>query len=104
MDIVTALSGGGPAYLFAIMEAMTDAAVLLGMDRPTARELTVQTLKSAAAMAENRGASFSDLKDMITSPGGTTIAGMRALEKAGVRGTMMDVISAAANRSKELGA
>jgi pyrroline-5-carboxylate reductase len=86
------------------MEAMTDAAVMMGMDRHTAKALTIQTFRSAAEMAERSTISFSDLKDMITSPGGTTIAGIRVLEKAGLRGTVMDVIEAAAKRSAELGA
>ncbi len=101
MNTVTALSGSGPGYLFAIMEAMTDGAVRMGLDRATARELTVQTFLGAAAMAAE-GKSFSELKDGITSPGGTTIAGLQVLERAGVRGAMMDVIQAATERGDEL--
>jgi pyrroline-5-carboxylate reductase len=104
MDAVTALSGSGPGYLFAIMEAMTDAAVRMGMDRVTARHLTVQTVQGAAAMAADGDESFSELKDRITSPGGTTIAGLHVLERAGLRGTIMDVIEAATRRGDDLGA
>jgi pyrroline-5-carboxylate reductase len=101
MNVVTALSGSGPGYLFIMMEAFTDAAVCMGMDRPTARALTVQTFLGAAAMAQS-GASFSELKDRITSPGGTTIAGLKVMEKAGLRGILMDVVEAATKRGAEL--
>ncbi len=103
MNVATALSGSGPGYLFAIMEAMTDAAVRMGMDRPTARDLTVRTVQGAAAMAATENTSFSELKDRITSPGGTTIAGLHVLERAGLRGIIMDVIEAATRRGEELG-
>ena len=102
MNVVTALSGSGPGYLFPIMEALTDAAVLMGLDRPTARALTVQTFLGSAIMAGTQGASFSELKDRITSPGGTTIAGLHALEKAGLRGILMDAVQAATQRGEEL--
>lgn len=104
MNVVTAISGSGPAYFFIIMEAMSDAGTLLGMDRAEARALVVQTLKSAAAMAEKSDAPFSELKDMITSPGGTTIAGLAAMEKRGIRGVMMDGVIASKERADELGA
>lgn len=102
LNAVTALSGSGPGYLFAIMEAMVDGGVLLGLDRATARRLTVQTVAGAAAMAAEGGSAFSDLKDRITSPGGTTIAGLQVLERAGVRGILMDAIQAACIRGEEL--
>jgi pyrroline-5-carboxylate reductase len=102
MNVVTALSGSGPGYLFPMMEALTDAAVLMGMDRPTARALTVQTFLGSAIMASTSGASFSELKDRITSPGGTTITGLHALEKAGLRGILMDAVQAATRRGEEL--
>ncbi len=101
MNVVTALSGSGPGYLFAIMEAFVDGAVCMGMDRPTARALTIQTFLGAASMAES-GAQFSELKDRITSPGGTTIAGMKVLERAGLRGILMEVVEAATKRGVEL--
>lgn len=101
MNVVTALSGSGPGYLFPMMEAFTDGAVLMGLDRPTARALTVETFLGAAIMAA-RGDSFSELKDRITSPGGTTIAGLQVMEQAGLRGILMDVIEAATRRAEEL--
>ncbi len=102
MNVVTAISGSGPGYLFALMEAMTDGGVLMGLDRPTARELTVRTFAGAAALAAADTTSFSELKDRVTSPGGTTIAGLQALEEAGMRGALMDVIEAATKRGDEL--
>jgi pyrroline-5-carboxylate reductase len=102
MNVVTALSGSGPGYLFPIMEALTDAAVLMGMDRPTARALTIQTFVGSALMAGAGDASFSELKDRITSPAGTTIAGLHVLEKAGIRGILMDAVQAATRRGDEL--
>jgi pyrroline-5-carboxylate reductase len=102
MNVVTALSASGPAYLFVIMEALIDGAVLMGMDRPTARELAVQMVLGAATMAAQEKAPFDELKARITSPGGTTIAGLRALERAGLRGTLMDVIEAATKQGEVL--
>lgn len=102
MNAVTALSASGLGYLFVIMEALTDGAVLMGMDRPTARSLTVQTVLGAATMAAAEGAPFSELKDRITSPGGTTIAGLRILERSGLRGSIMECIAAATRRGEEL--
>lgn len=102
MHAVTALSGSGPGYLFVIMEAMTDGAVLMGMDRPTARRLAVQTVLGAAIMAQSEDAAFSDLKDRITSPGGTTIAGLQVMEQGGIRGILMDAIEAATRRGEAL--
>jgi pyrroline-5-carboxylate reductase len=102
MNVVTALSGSGPGYLFPMMEALTDAAVLMGMDRPTARALTVQTFVGSAIMAGLGDASFSELKDRITSPAGTTITGLHVLEKAGLRGILMDAVQAATRRGEEL--
>jgi pyrroline-5-carboxylate reductase len=102
MNVVTALSASGPGYLFAIMEALTDGAVRMGMDRGTARELAVTMVKGSAAMAEAENVPFSELKDRITSPGGTTMAGLQVLERAGLRGTIMDVIEAATKRGDEL--
>jgi pyrroline-5-carboxylate reductase len=101
LNAVTALSGGGPGYLFVVMEAMSDAGVLLGLPRNVARKLTVQTFSGAATMAA-QAKSFSDLKDMITSPGGTTISGLKIMERAGTRGVFMETIAAAARRADEL--
>ncbi len=102
MNVVTALSGSGPGYLFPIMEALTDGAVLMGLDRPTARALAVQTFKGAAIMALSENEPFSSLKDRITSSGGTTIAGLKVLEQSGLRGVLMDTIRAATLRAEEL--
>ncbi len=101
MNAVTGLSGSGPGYLFPIMEAFTDAGVLMGLDRPTARSLTIWTILGSAIMAQS-GESFSDLKAKITSPGGTTIAGLQVLEGSGLRGIIMDVVEAAVRKSSEL--
>jgi len=101
MNVVTALSSSGLAYLFVIMEALTDAAVRMGMDRRTARELTVQTVTGAASMAEENVA-FSELKDRITSPGGTTMAALHVIEQSGLRGILMDAVEAATLRGEEL--
>lgn len=102
MNTVTALSASGPGYVFIMMEALTDGAVLMGMDRPTARKLAVQMVLGAAIMAQKEDAPFSDLKDRITSPGGTTIAGLQAMERGGIRGILMDTIQAATRRGEEL--
>ncbi len=102
MNAVTALSGSGPGYLFIIMEALTDGGVLMGLDRPTARALAVQTVLGAATMAASGNIPFSELKDRITSPGGTTIAGLQVLESGGLRGLIMDAIEAATLRAEEL--
>ncbi|MGO9571604.1 MAG: pyrroline-5-carboxylate reductase family protein, partial [Desulfomonilaceae bacterium] len=102
MNVVTALSGSGPGYLFPIMEALTDGAVLMGLDRPTARALAGQTFMGAAIMALSGNEAFSDLKDRITSPGGTTIAGLQVMEQGGLRGILMDTVQAAVCRAEEL--
>jgi pyrroline-5-carboxylate reductase len=102
MNAVTALSGSGPGYLFAIMEALSDGGVLGGLSREVARSLTVQTVMGAATMALDQKMSFSQLKDLITSPAGTTISGLKVLERSGVRGILMDTVEAARKRADEL--
>ncbi len=102
MNVVTALSGSGPGYIFAMMEAFTDGAVRMGLDRPTARDLTIQTFAGAAAMAAQGNVPFSELKDRITSPGGTTIVGLQVMERSGLRGILMDAVEAATRRGEEL--
>jgi pyrroline-5-carboxylate reductase len=102
MNVVTALSGSGPGYLFPIMEALTDGAVLMGLDRPTARALAVHTFIGTAVMALSGNEGFSDLKARITSPAGTTIAGLQVMERAGLRGILMDAVQAATRRAEEL--
>jgi pyrroline-5-carboxylate reductase len=102
INVVTALASSGLAYLFVIMEALTDGGVLMGLDRGAARELVVQTVEGAAEMAAAGQVPFSELKDRITSPAGTTIAGLQVMERAGLRGALMDTIQAATRRAEEL--
>ena len=103
-DAVTALSGSGPAYFFYLVEAMTDAGVLLGVPRGTAKDLVVQAAMGAATMLrdgpENHPAL---LREAVTSPAGTTAAGIRELDKHGVRAALTDAVEAARDRSAELG-
>jgi len=102
IDAVTGLSGSGPAYVFLVAEAMIDAGVLVGLTRPVATELAVQTLRGAAELLAT-GTPAAELRANVTSPGGTTAAGLRALESAGVRAAFADAVVAAATRSSELG-
>ena len=103
LDAVTGLSGSGPAYIFLIIEAMTDAGVKVGLSREIAQLLSVQTLLGAAHMLLETGEHPARLKDQVTSPGGTTIAGLHTLEAGGLRTTLMDAVEAATLRSRELG-
>ena len=102
MDAVTGLSGSGPAYVFLIIEALTDAGVQLGIARKEASLLAAQTVYGAAKMLLETGKSPGELKDMVTTPGGTTAAGLRMLEKGNFRSTIIDAVEAAARRSREL--
>lgn len=104
LDAVTGLSGSGPAFIYLLIEAMSDAGVRLGLPRTTALQLAAQTVKGAAEMVLATGEHPAALKDKVTSPGGTTIAGLHRLEQAGFRGAIMDAICVAAERSRELGA
>ncbi|MDE0205304.1 MAG: pyrroline-5-carboxylate reductase [Candidatus Tectomicrobia bacterium] len=103
MDAVTGLSGSGPAYVFALIEGLSDGGVLMGLDRPTATMLAAQTVLGAARMVLETGRHPGELKDMVTSPAGTTIAGMEALEEGGLRGLMMTAVRRATERSEQLG-
>ena len=103
MDAVTGLSGSGPAYVLLAIEAMIDAGVLMGLPRPTARELVVQTFLGTASLLDQSGKHPGELKDMITSPAGTTIHGLQILESYSVRAALMDAVQAATRRSEELG-
>ncbi|MCZ7392231.1 MAG: pyrroline-5-carboxylate reductase [Candidatus Methanoperedens sp.] len=103
MDAVTGLSGSGPAYIFTIIEALADGGVHEGLDRKTSKLLAAQTVLGAAKMVLENGSHTAELKDMVTSPGGTTSRGLRVMEERGVRIAMMDAVIAACERSKELG-
>jgi pyrroline-5-carboxylate reductase len=103
LDAVTALSGSGPAYFFFLVEAMIDAGILLGLPRTLAAELIVQTAIGSAVMLRDSGEHPVQLREAVTSPGGTTIAAIRELEVHGVRAALLAAIEAAARRSRELG-
>lgn len=102
-DAVTAVSGSGPAYLFLVAEAMTDAAVTLGLPRDVARELVTQTLFGSATLLQESGEHPTLLREQVTSPGGTTAAALAALEAGGLRTAFADALTAARDRSVELG-
>ena len=103
MDAVTGLSGSGPAYIYLVIEALSDAGVRAGLPRDLSLDLAVQTVVGAAAMVETTKTHPAALKDKVTTPAGTTISGLHVLERAGVRVAFMDAVMAAAQRSKELG-
>ncbi len=104
LDAVTALSGSGPAYFFYLVEAMIDAGILLGLPRTLASELVVQSAIGSAVMLRDSGEHPVQLREAVTSPGGTTIAAIRELEVHGVRAALLAAIEAACLRSRELGA
>lgn len=101
-DAVTAISGSGPAYIFYVVEAMIEAGVLLGLPRDTATELVVQTLYGAATMIRETGDHPTVLREQVSSPGGTSVAALRALEDHKVRAAFLTAMEAAAVRSREL--
>jgi len=103
IDAVTGLSGSGPAYVFLILEALGDAGVREGLPRDAAYQLAFQTVLGAAKLAIESGEDPGVLKDRVSSPGGTTIAGLEKLESAGVREAIYDAVAAATARSRELG-
>ncbi len=103
LDAVTGLSGSGPAYIFLIIEALADAGVKVGLSRDIALELAAQTLLGSAHMLLETGEHPGRLKDQVTSPGGTAIAGLHTLEAGGLRTTLINAVEAATRRAKELG-
>jgi pyrroline-5-carboxylate reductase len=103
MDAITGLSGSGPAYIFIIVDALADAGVKMGLSRKDAQFLAAQTVLGAAKMLMETREHPGQLKDRVTSPGGTAIAGIHTLEKGGLRTTLINAVEAATQRSKELG-
>jgi pyrroline-5-carboxylate reductase len=102
LDAITATSGSGPAYFFLLAEAMIEACILLGLSRDVATDLIIQTMLGSAKMLRDTGKHPVELREMVTSPGGTTIAAIRHLEEAGVRAAFLNAIDAARQRSAEL--
>jgi pyrroline-5-carboxylate reductase len=104
MDAVTAVSGSGPAYFALLAEAMIEAGLLLGLSREVSTQLVVQTMLGTAKVMRDEGMHPVELREAVTSPGGTTIAAIHELESAGVRAAMLNAIQAAMQRSRELAA
>jgi pyrroline-5-carboxylate reductase len=103
IDMATAVSGSGPAYIFLMIEALVDAAVHIGMSRDMASELVLQTVLGSARIAEVSGKHPAELRNMVTSPGGTTAAGLLRLEEGGLRAILAQAIIATYEKAKELG-
>ncbi len=104
LDVVTGLSGSGPAYVYLVIEALSDAGVLMGLPRDLSLKLAAQTVAGAAQMVVQTGRHPAALRDEVTSPGGTTVAGLEALEAGAVRSAFLSAVRAATERARELGA
>ncbi len=103
LDAVTGLSGSGPAFVYMVIEALTDGGVKMGLPRDVSTTLAAQTAFGAAKMVLEAGMHIGELKDFVTSPGGTTIEGIHALEKGGIRNALINAVEAATKKSKRLG-
>ncbi len=103
MDAVTALSGSGPGYVAVVIEALADGGVAAGLARPVALQLALKTVQGTAELLQTTGMHPAELKDRVTSPGGTTIAGIAQLEQQGLRSALIEAVRAAYRRSRELG-
>ena len=103
IDTACGLSGAGPAYVYIIIEALADGGVFKGLPRTTAKRLAAQTVYGAAKMVIETGTHPDELKDMVCSPGGNTIVGVKALEEHGVRGALIDAVGRATEKAQELG-
>ncbi|MCP4000275.1 MAG: pyrroline-5-carboxylate reductase, partial [Gammaproteobacteria bacterium] len=103
LDAVTGLSGSGPAFIYMVIEALTDGGVKMGLPRDVSTQLAAQTAFGAAKMVLEAGMHIGELKDSVTSPGGTTIEGLHALEKGGVRDALINAVEVATKKSKRLG-
>lgn len=103
LDAVTGLSGSGPAYVFLVAEALIDAGVAVGLPRPVSESLAIQTLLGSARLLAESGDKAESLRAAVTSPGGTTAAGLAALEKRAVRAAFLEAVEAATDRSRQLG-
>ena len=102
-DAVCGLSGSGPAFVYTLIEGLADGGVCQGLPRELAIKFAAQTVMGAAKMVLETGKHTGQLKDEVTSPGGTTIRGIQVLDRAGVRGTLMDAVQASTERARELG-
>lgn len=103
LDAVTGLSGSGPGFFFLIVDAMIEAGVLQGLPRGTARQLVLQTMLGSAQLMQESNGHPAQLRDMVTSPGGTTIAGIQVMEEYKIRATLLKTVETATRRSRELG-